>query len=108
LARVAAAGERSAGERSANEPGAGESGAVADGPGAGPVLAAEELSGGRLRGASLTVRAGEIVGVAGLLGSGAEDLPYALFGGLPGARGRLRIADWACDAGALTPPQASR
>ncbi|MGH3158201.1 MAG: ATP-binding cassette domain-containing protein, partial [Streptosporangiaceae bacterium] len=80
----------------------------AGGSGDGPVLTADELSGGRLRGASLTVRPGEIVGVAGLLGSGAEDLPYALFGGLPGARGRLRIGDWACDAAALTPRQASR
>src|SRR5579875_2198536 len=73
-----------------------------------PVLAAEGLSGGRLRGASLTAAPGEIVAVAGLLGSGAEDLPYALFGGLPGVTGRLRVADWSGDAAGLTPRVASR
>jgi ribose transport system ATP-binding protein len=81
---------------------------VPDSAPGGPLLAAGELSGGRLRGASLAVRPGEIVAVAGLLGSGAEDLPYALFGGLPAATGRLRVAGWSGDAATLTPRQASK
>jgi ribose transport system ATP-binding protein len=38
------------------------------------------LEGGRVRGLDLHVAPGEIVGLAGLLGSGAEDVPYLLFG----------------------------
>lgn len=45
-----------------------------------PALTVRGLTGARLRGVDLDVAAGEIVGVAGLLGSGAEELPYLLFG----------------------------
>jgi ribose transport system ATP-binding protein len=38
------------------------------------------LRGGRVLGVDLAIRSAEIVGVAGLLGSGAEDLPYLCFG----------------------------
>jgi ribose transport system ATP-binding protein len=78
------------------------------GSAAGARLTASGLTGGRLRGASLTIAAGEILGVAGLLGSGAEDLPYALFGGLPGATGTLQVGDWSGDLAELTPRQARR
>jgi ribose transport system ATP-binding protein len=48
----------------------------------GPViLEARDVFGRWLRGVSLSVRAGEIVGIAGLLGSGREELPYILAGG---------------------------
>lgn len=56
-------------------------------------VSASGVAGGQLREVAFTVAAGEIVGVAGLLGSGVEDLPYALFGALPGASGHLRIGD---------------
>jgi ribose transport system ATP-binding protein len=75
---------------------------------AGAQVSAADLSGGRLRGASLTITPGEVVGAAGLLGSGAEDLPYALFGALPGATGTLRIDGWSGDVAELTPRQARR
>jgi ribose transport system ATP-binding protein len=69
-------------------------------------LAADGVSAGRLRNATLTVRSGEIVGVAGLLGSGAEDLPYALFGGLHAMGGKLTVGDWSGALAGLTPRQA--
>lgn len=40
----------------------------------------KQLVGGRLRGATLDLYKGEVLGVTGLLGSGFEDLPYLLFG----------------------------
>jgi ABC-type uncharacterized transport system ATPase subunit len=44
------------------------------------VLRLEELQGGRLHGLSLEVRAGEIVGVAGVEGNGQRDLADAIMG----------------------------
>lgn len=44
------------------------------------VLRVEGLSGRYLRGVTLGVRRGEIVGIAGLLGSGREELPYIVGG----------------------------
>jgi ribose transport system ATP-binding protein len=53
-------------------------------------LSAGGLCGGGLAGCDLTVYKGEIVGIAGLVGSGAERLPYVLFGeGVEG--GRLEV-----------------
>jgi ribose transport system ATP-binding protein len=69
-------------------------------------LAADGVSAGRLTNASLTVRSGEIVAAAGLLGSGAEDLPYALFGGLHPTAGRLTVGDWSGEVAGLAPRQA--
>jgi ABC-type sugar transport system ATPase subunit len=45
-----------------------------------PVLAVTGLRGGGIERLDLTVRAGEIVGIAGVLGSGREALPTLLFG----------------------------
>lgn len=45
-----------------------------------PVLAVTGLHGGGIERLDLTVRAGEIVGIAGVLGSGREALPTLLFG----------------------------
>ncbi|MEY2442926.1 MAG: ribose transport system ATP-binding protein [bacterium] len=47
---------------------------------AAPALRLERISGRYLRGVDLEVREGEIVGVAGLLGSGREELPYVVAG----------------------------
>jgi ribose transport system ATP-binding protein len=64
------------------------------------------LRGGAVAGLDVAVRPGEVVGLAGLLGSGAEDVPYQLFGARP-ATGALRIAgDTDIDLGAHTPAAA--
>jgi ribose transport system ATP-binding protein len=70
------------------------------------VLSARGVTGGRLHGADLDVHAGEILGVAGLLGSGSEDLPYALFGDIPGSTGQIRIGDWSVDIAQVNPRSA--
>ena len=72
------------------------------------VLAAEHVSGGRVRDVKLELRSGEIVGIAGLLGSGSEDLPYVLFGAMPGGEGQIRLGDWTGDVSALDPAAAQR
>jgi monosaccharide-transporting ATPase len=63
-------------------------------PGEHPVgevlVEANDLQGARLDGASVTVRSGEIVGLAGLLGSGRTEVARAVFGADP-VSGELRV-----------------
>jgi ribose transport system ATP-binding protein len=75
---------------------------------AGPAvaLAAEGLTGGRLRALDIKLRRGEILGIAGLLGSGAEDVPGLLFGALPATAGTLTVGGRAVPAPDLTPRRA--
>lgn len=56
-----------------------------------PSLVVEDLSGAVLSGVSLRVGAGEVVGVAGLTGSGREELGPALFGAAV-RRGTVSVA----------------
>jgi ABC-type sugar transport system ATPase subunit len=49
-------------------------------------------SGRRLRDISLNVRAGEVVGVGGLVGSGRSELLNAIFGIDPAAKGQISVA----------------
>jgi simple sugar transport system ATP-binding protein len=56
-----------------------------------PLLQVENLNAGPLRDINLEVRAGEIVGVTGLLGSGRTELALALYGMLPMESGRVSI-----------------
>ncbi|MBX5467223.1 MAG: sugar ABC transporter ATP-binding protein [Firmicutes bacterium] len=71
-----------------------------------PVLEAHDLWGGTVGGVDFTVHAGEVLAVAGLMGSGAEDLPRLLFGLIPGARGTLNLAGRSLDVAHLTPARA--
>lgn len=63
--------------------------AAPDGP---PALAVTDLSVGPLVNVQLTVRAGEVLGIAGLLGSGRSELVRAIFGDLPIESGRLELS----------------
>jgi len=58
------------------------------------VLAVTGLErGSRVRGVSLEVRAGEVVGLAGLVGAGRTELLRAIFGADPAAAGSVRVGD---------------
>ena len=58
-----------------------------------PVLEVSDLCiGNNLEDVSFTVRAGEVVGVAGLAGSGRSTLLKALFGAVPRHSGTIRVA----------------
>lgn len=56
-----------------------------------PVLEAEMLVGMTLRGVSLRVHAGEVLGVAGLVGSGRDEIAGALFGLTPRFAGKVLV-----------------
>jgi ribose transport system ATP-binding protein len=57
-----------------------------------PVLEIRGLTGGPLRDVSFDVYRGEIVGVAGLLGSGRTELLRSIFGAYPLQGGEIRLA----------------
>jgi ribose transport system ATP-binding protein len=56
-----------------------------------PVVEIEDLWAGPLKGLNLRVNRGEVVGVAGLMGSGRSELLRAIFGDLKCDRGEVRI-----------------
>jgi ribose transport system ATP-binding protein len=61
--------------------------------GAAPVLEVDKLTwGGRLDRVSLSIAAGEIVGLGGLDGQGQKEVLLALFGVLRGVEGTIRLA----------------
>jgi ribose transport system ATP-binding protein len=66
-----------------------------DGDGAsantGAGLAVRGLVGGRVRGLSLDIQPGEIVGITGLTGSGFEDVPSLLSGVMRGVEGTVTV-----------------
>jgi ABC-type sugar transport system ATPase subunit/ribose/xylose/arabinose/galactoside ABC-type transport system permease subunit len=61
-------------------------------PGPGVVLAVQDLSGQKLRRVSFSVRSGEILGIAGVLGSGREDLGGLLFGAISRTEGTVLVS----------------
>ena len=56
------------------------------------ILAVGDVEGERLRGVNLCVHAGEIVGLAGLAGSGARELLLTVAGSVPFHRGTIGLA----------------
>lgn len=75
------------------------------------LLAVEGLAGGTVRELSFRVNEGEIIGLAGVTGSGTEDAPYLLFGGTAdgtalASAGKVRIDGKEYRARDLTSAQA--
>jgi len=69
------------------------------------VLEVEGMSdGGLIKNCSLTVRAGEVVGLAGLVGSGRTELARLIYGADPKTRGRVLVDGKECRIG--SPQQA--
>src|SRR5947207_6230268 len=60
-------------------------------PQAGVLLAAERISATVITELSFEAHAGEIIGFAGLIGSGREELPYLLCGARPFDNGRIIV-----------------
>jgi ribose transport system ATP-binding protein len=56
------------------------------------VLRARNIRGRFLEGVDVELHDGEVLGVAGLPGSGRDELPYALAGSLAGATGHIQLA----------------
>ncbi len=56
-------------------------------------LVVQDLTAPGVRGVSLTVRVGEIVGLAGLIGAGRSELARAIFGAVPGTAARLTLGE---------------
>jgi len=57
-----------------------------------PVLEVEGLSAGRLQNISFQLHAGEVLGLAGLMGAGRTELVKALFGVIPRQGGTIKIS----------------
>jgi ribose transport system ATP-binding protein len=69
-------------------------------------VSVEGMIGTKTRGLSLEVRAGEVLGVTGLLGSGFDEVPYLLFGARPCFGGELRTEGATYSLPAMTPQRA--
>jgi ribose transport system ATP-binding protein len=81
---------------------------VGDAPGQGESFTVEHLVDERLHDVSFEIGAGEILGVAGLIGSGAEELPYLLFGARQAISGSLHLGAERLNVGKLTPQRSVR
>ncbi|MEU2349399.1 sugar ABC transporter ATP-binding protein [Modestobacter sp. NPDC049651] len=73
-----------------------------------PRVAVEGLRGGRAVDVTFSVRPTEVVGLAGLLGSGAEEVPYLLFGAHRSTAGTLTLDGERLRVPSLDPTSAVR
>ncbi len=58
-----------------------------------PILTIKNLAGKIVRSSQLEVYKGEVLGITGLVGSGFEEIPYLLFGNVPGESGIMNFGD---------------
>jgi ribose transport system ATP-binding protein len=79
-----------------------------DAPGQGESFTVEHLVDDRLHDVSFEIGAGEILGVAGLIGSGAEELPYLLFGARQALSGTLCLGAERLNVRRLSPQRSVR
>ncbi|AEA26325.1 MULTISPECIES: sugar ABC transporter ATP-binding protein [Pseudonocardia] len=70
------------------------------------VLSVRNLSHGPLQDVSFDLHEGEVLGFAGLVGSGYEEVVYSLFGASPGATGTISSGERTIDIASLTPRRA--
>lgn len=70
------------------------------------LLEVEGLTTGRVTDVNLEVHSGEILGLTGLVGSGYEDVIYALFGAVEVTAGRMLLAGTSSDLCRFTPQRA--
>ncbi|HEU4656051.1 MAG TPA: sugar ABC transporter ATP-binding protein [Capillimicrobium sp.] len=73
-----------------------------------PQVRVSGLTARRIRDLDFVLHRGEVVAFTGLIGSGAEEVPYALFGAAEGARGQLELDGATHDLARLTPDAAVR
>lgn len=73
-----------------------------------PRIRVQGVTGERADDVSLHVRAGEILGVTGIAGSGYDDLPYLIGGATSASAGTVQLAAERVDLTGLTPAQAIR
>ena len=71
-----------------------------------PVLGVLNLSTRWLDDVTFELHAGEVLGVTGLVGSGYEDLVYAIFGAIPADKGTLHIGEAQLSLQSMTPRKA--
>jgi ribose transport system ATP-binding protein len=74
----------------------------------GIVLATRALRTGQLDGVSMELHEGEVLGVTGSVGSGFEEVPYALFGAIPVTGGGINLFGSTVDPRRLSPAWAIR
>lgn len=67
------------------------------------VLEVRNLSTLQLHDVSFELHAGEVLGLTGLVGSGYEDVVYALFGAISAEEGAIRLQGGAVDVTSMTP-----
>lgn len=66
----------------------------------------DSVKGGRMNSLNINLKPGEILGIAGLVGSGAEEVPYLLFGAQSCSEGTISVGANTIAARELSPKKA--